>query len=394
MLGRYGRLITITASATLGAIFSALQALPSHLMSFELYLAFEFLASLLSTGMIGAGYVYLMEWTTAKYRVRLITMALVMEIILPYSVIGWAAWYFADNFVAYRLAAAVPGFLMLALHLLLGESPQWLLARNKSGEALESLSKAARINRKPVPTGTIERIERLSARSAKGSVGERATTLVSIVDVLRQKTLALRLLITSLVFLCIFFAYYGIFLGSTRAHTNKYFSFALVGFADIPGTIINELLLDRIGRRLTVGISLAIYSVLLAASTQLPADQQPVQLILFVAGKAALMAAAAGFSTFAAEFWPTSTRNTASNIGIMAGRIGSMLASVAVLLAHYCVHLPIFLSAAAGLLGSVLVFAFLPETLNCTKLPDTIDEALHIGRARRTTSGQSAKTVE
>lgn len=361
-------------------------------MSFELYLAFEFLASLLSTGMIGAGYVYLMEWTTGKYRVRLITMALVMEILLPYSIISWAAWYYADNFVAYRLVSAVPGFLMLALHFLLGESPQWLLAQNKSSEALKSLSKAAKINRRPVHADTVDRIERLSALSAKGvSVGEQATT-VSIVDVLRHKTLTLRLLITSLVFLCIFFAYYGIFLGSTRAHNNKYFSFALIGFADIPGTIINELLLDRIGRRPTVAISLAVYSVLLAASTQLPADQQLFQLILFVAGKAAVMAACAGFNTFAAEFWPTATRNTASNIGIMAGRIGSMLASVAVLLAHYYRHLPIFLNAAAGLLGSVLVFAFLPETLHCTKLPDTIDEAVHIGRARRRTSGQSAKT--
>lgn len=386
-LERFGRLITITASATLGAVFSTLQALPPNLMTFELYLALEFLASLLSTGMIGAGLIFLIEWTTAKYRVRLITMCLLMEILLSYSVISIIAWYYADNFIAYRLTLAVPGFLMLALHFVFGESPQWVLAQNKYDQAIKSISKAAKINRKPLRAHTIQRIEQLSASSSKESGGDERKMKVSIIDLLREKALAIRLLITSLVWMFLYFAYYGIFLGSTKAHNNKYLSFALIGFADIPGTLISEQLLNRIGRRLTVGLALPIYSVMLAASTQLSAGQEVFQLILFVVGKAAVMVACSGFSTFATEFWPTSTRNTANSIGVMAGRLGSMLASVAVLLGRYYVHLPVFLNAAGGIVSCVLVFAFLPETMQIKKLPDTMEEALDIGRSARKNSG-------
>lgn len=40
------------------------------------------------------------------------------------------------------------------------------------------------------------------------------------------------------------------------------------------------------------------------------------------------------------------------------------------------------LYGSAALFGTVLLFAFLPETANC-KLPDTIEEAVAIGKPKR-----------
>lgn len=382
-------MITITVSTTLGAVLSVLQALPSHLMSFELYLALEFLASLLSTGLIAAGFVYVMEWTTAKYRVRIVNIMIFIEVVIPYTCLSLAAWYFADNFVAYRLVLSVPGLLALAVHFILGESPQWLLSQNKSDRAVQSFSKAAKLNGKSLHAHTIQRIEQLRAQSTNRLADDRDVVQLSIVDLLRQKTLAFRLFITSVVWMCLYFAYYGVFFGSAKVHENKYLSVTLIGLADIPGNLLNDQLLNRIGRRLTIGLTLPIFSAMLIASTQLPASQETVQLILFVIGKAAIMAACIGYHTFSTEFWPTAIRGTAANVGTTAARLGSIFASLAVLLDNYHKHLPVFLNAAAGILGTVLILAFLPETMHCDKLPDTMEEALDIGRSARKKSANS-----
>lgn len=348
-------------------------------MTFGLYQALELLASLLSTGMIAAGFVYNMEWTMAKYRVRINTISIMSEDLIPYVAISLVAWYYSDNFVAYRLALTLPGFLVLAFHFVLAESPQWLLAQNKIDRAINSLSKAAQINRKSLNAHTTRRLEQLSALTSNESTDGQVAN-VSMIDLLRQKTLAFRLLIVSLAWVCMYFAYYGIFFESAKVHENKYLSFALIGFADIPGGMINELLLNRIGRRLNIGLAFPIFSAMLLASTRLSADQETVRLMLFVVGKVAVTTACNGYHTFSSEFWPTAIRGTASSISTTAAQMGGILASVAILLDGDHANLPVFLSAAAGILGSVLVFVFLPETMHCEKLPDTIEEAQAIGK--------------
>lgn len=69
----------------------------------------------------------------------------------------------------------------------------------------------------------------------------------------------------------------------------------------------------------------------------------------------------------------------------MAARFGSILASITVLLGNYYVHFPVLLNAAAGIVGSILILTFLPETMHCEKLPDTIEDALNIGKTKKRT---------
>lgn len=62
----------------------------------------------------------------------------------------------------------------------------------------------------------------------------------------------------------------------------------------------------------------------------------------------------------------------------MVGRIGGMLAPVAILLVDILPALPNMLFGAAGILTGILIL-FNPETLG-KKLPDTIDEAKDLGK--------------
>lgn len=367
----------------LGTIFSALQALPAAFMTFELYWVLELLASLSTTGMIGAGLIYNMEWVTAKYRVRMNAIILFMDIVMMYAGIGLAAWYFADNFIAYKLALALPGLIIIFLYFILEESPQWLLTQNKYNRIIKSITKAAKINRKPVTATTLRHIEILSVLSSAEIAADDRSMKLTLIDLLKQKTMAFRLLVASLVWLCGFFAYYGVLLGSAKVHSNKYFSFLLIGLADVLGAILNAFLMDRIGRRLSIGGAFPVYAILLLASVQLSPDQEIIKLILFVISKTAIAEALIGLYLYTTEFWPTSVRNTAYNMTTTVGRFGSILASLSVFLSEYYVHLPMFLYASSAIIGSILLFAFLPETMNCDKLPDTIEEALVIGRRRQ-----------
>lgn len=350
-------------------------------MTFELYWTLEFLASLTSTGMIGASYIFNMEWMTAKYRVRSNTILMTVDVFLSFPLISISAWYFADNFIVYKLVLAVPGFLAIFMYFFLGESPKWLLTQNKYSKAIKSISKASRINGKPLQSQTIQEIQHLSTLATLEKSNDDQSNKVSIGDLLRNRILAFRLFIVSIVWMCAFFAYFGIFLGSTKVHSNKYLSFVIIGWADIPGTVINTFLMNRVGRKMTIGTTLPVYGLMLLISTQVPADGI-YQLILFAISKTALTAALLGLYTYTSEFWPTSIRNTAYNIGMMSARLGGIIATVTGLLAEYHVHLPIVLYASASIVASILLFTLLPETMNCDKLPDTMEEALAIGKGR------------
>lgn len=380
---RFGRLRTILVCSGLGAIFASAQALiPAPYMSFNLYLLLEFVASVSTTGIVGACFVYNMEWTTAEYRVRLNTMAVMTDICSPLF-IGLAAWRFHHSFAAYRFILAVPGFLLLFLYFVLGESPQWLLVQGKYAQAISSIKNAGRINGRRLSNTIAQQVRQQHEQMAEASRAAHANERVkqvSIVDLLKQKTLALRLFILSLVWLFVCLAYFGIFLSSTQMHENKYLSFILIGLADLPSAILTILLLDRVGRRLTIGVAMLCYGLVLTAATVLSLGPGPAQLALLVVGKTAITTALFGLYTYSIELWPTAVRNTAFNICEMAGRSGTMLATISILLDAYYVHFTVILCVSAAIFGAILLFVCLPETVNCKQLPNTMDEAIAIGR--------------
>lgn len=351
-------------------------------MSFELYLVLEFFAALSTAGVLGTCFVYNAEWVTAKHRIYLNVLTSFTNA-FGYSGIGIAAWYFENDFVGYKLVLAIPGFLVFFLCFILGESPRWLLARHKYERAIKSIEHAGKINNRPPFAKTIQQIRSQSMDDANVTLtGDKQHNEVTIRNVLKHKMLTLRLLILSVVWLFSLFAYYGVILGSVRIHDNKYFSYIIVGLAEIPSAIINIIMLDRVGRRLTIGVPLLIYGLTLGISTQL-AGQQLYQLILFIVSKTAIATTLIALCTYTTELWPTAIRNTAFNICSMAGRVGSIFASLSVLLVKYYFHLPAILYGSVTIVSAVLLFAFLPETVNCKKLPDTIDEAIAIGKSRR-----------
>lgn len=379
---RLGRLNTFVGGLVLSSTFGCLQTIPVPLMTFELYAALEFLIAFATSGVLGATCAFNMEWVSADRRTYLNCMALFMDALHPVF-IGLAAWYFESNFVGYKLSLALPGLVMIVFYFLLSEPPQWLLARQKYSRLIKSISNAGKFNRRPPSTKLIEQIENCSRHAGEQMKGERRDVNgqhVTIRDLFAQKLLVARLLMVALVWLCKVFAYYGIILSSTKVHDNKYISYILIGLAEIPGALVAMPIINRIGRRLAAGWSLFVYGVLLLVTTQMSDDLQVAKLSLFFISRASLKVSTIGFCTYVTELWPTAVRNRAFNICSLFGRFGAILASLSVMLTEYYAQLPIILYGSAAVVAAIMLYAFLPETKESTKMPDTIDEALAIGK--------------
>lgn len=353
-------------------------------MSFEIYIALEFLVALSTAGILGTAFIYNMEWTTSRHCVLLNSLCAIPNSIGT-ALIGFAAWYYQDDFTKFKLILAVPSFTIIFLYFILEESPRWLLARHNYTKALKCIKNAGKINGFPPHATTIEQIENLSAQATAQTSQEQKTEQndrVTILNMLKKRILAFRLFILSLIWLFTLFAYYGVILGSTTIHENKYFSFIIIGLAEIPGALITIFILDRLGRRTTIGVTLIIYGLTILVSAILSADKWLYQLVLFFVGKAALASTLVGLYTYTVELWPTAVRNTAFNVCSTAGRIGSILASLSVLLVQVYAALPTLLYGSVTILGAILIFTCLPETSKCSKMPDTLDEAIAIGQEK------------
>lgn len=362
----------------MGAALGVIQAFSN---SFEMYTILEFLVAIANAGIISTGFIYNAEWVSSKHRVALASINGVGNSIGCVA-IGIAAMFYQNDFRAFKLWMSIPSLSVILLYFVLRESPRWLLARQKYVQAVQSIRYAAKVNGKCLTDKTAQTIESKSIRginSAKNCVENCDQTTLG--SVLRRKRLALRFFVLSLVWFFSLFSYYGVILGSTGLHENKYMSFIIVAVAELPGVVLALFIMDRLGRRTSVGGTLLICGIAIVTSSFLTRDQWIWQMVLFVIGKAALTTTFLSLYTYTSELWPTTVRNTIMNICSMLGRVGSITASFNVLLIDEFPYLPSFLCGLSATLAAILVFTFLPETLN-KKLPDTVDDAIEIGNKK------------
>lgn len=364
-------------------------------MSFELYLALEVLVSGAMTGVCSTCFVFNVEWVTVKYRVILNCLASLADASHVFFV-GLTAWYFEASFASFRLMVALPGLLVVLMFFVLGESPRWLLTKRKYSRAIKSLTHAGRINGRRPCDQTIKHIQYQSTQSSIAtphSPVDKSRPEVTMRGILGEKVLFMRLFVMALVWFSIVFAYYGIVMMSTQAHDNKYLSYVMIGAAELLGVLMTVSLMDRIGRRMTIGVPLLVYGLMLLVYTQVPA-QSFVQLALLIIGRACIICAFTAVYAYTIELWPTSIRSTTINLCSMVGRVGGILASVSVLLAKHYVYLPNILYGSVTIVGSILLFVFLPETLHSKELPETVSETIAIGRKTATEATQAKQAAD
>jgi MFS transporter, putative metabolite:H+ symporter len=278
------------------------------------------------------------------------------------------AWLLVPSFGWRPLLAtsAVAAVLVLWIRRSIPESPRYLAISGRNDEASEILAGIARENGQPVPEQELVADERQE--------GNPVSKLWR--PGLRQSTLMLWI-----AWFCISLAYYGIFTWLPQAFVAQGFSSLqtyqntfLLALAQVPGFFSAAYLIERWGRRNTLGVYLiasGVFTFLFATVTGFTGLLASAMLMSFFA-----LGAWGSLYAWTPELYPTEIRTTgmgwasgmARVAGIITPTLGGILFAVSLLSA-------LSLWAAAFVLGGIVVFLLGVETKR-RGLSDTVSEPL------------------
>ena len=339
---RYGRRRILIVTVLLDALFGLLSALSP---SFAALLLFRFLTGLAVGGTLPVDYAMMAEFLPSARRGRwLVGLEAFWAIgTVAVALVAWIAQG-SESLPAWRwvfLATALPAMVGLGLRFWVPESPHHLLRTGRPDEAKAVLSRMARINNRPEPSGVI---------AVEGPA--RAGRVALFSGELRRRTV----LILS-VWLLVSAAYYGVFVwlpaqlsGAGFGFIRGYGFLVLVALAQLPGYAFAAIGVEVWGRRPTL-IGFLVLSAagcflyVVAASPALVASAT--MLMSF-----ALLGAWGALYAFTPEIYPTSVRATGMGTAGAMARLGGLLAPSAVALV-----VAVSFEAAIGLFSALLLIA-------------------------------------
>lgn len=279
---------------------------------------------------------------------------------------GMVAVPFVGAVAGWRLlfvSAGLPALLVFVIRSRLDETPYFLARTGQVEAANERLRAIAAEN-----GGSYDPID--------GDVSTRPAADFSrlFAPDLRRRTLTI-----AVAWFAINFGYYGVFIwlpqtvGAAGVVGNVYVYFVLIGVVQIPGYFSAAYLVERIGRKPTLGAYLVlsgVFTFVFAASMPGvdlmgfgPAGFWPFLGGLLAASFFTLGAWGAIYA-YTPELFPTEARATgngfAGGVGKIAAVIGPILAGALVSSGYLLALVPL---AVAFVLGGIVVLAFGPETM-------------------------------
>ncbi|KAJ8767889.1 hypothetical protein K2173_020829 [Erythroxylum novogranatense] len=357
---------------------------------------------------LGGGHVFLswfLEFIPASHRGKWMvifatfwTVGTVFEALLAWLVMPRLNWRWLLGL------SAIPSFVLLLLYGLAPESPRYLYMRGKKTEAHQILVKMASLNQTELPPGIF-----VSSKAEKVDGESLPSERTPLLSATRKKNSGIKsgfssffmlfsskLISTTLLLWILFFghnfSYFGIVLvtselsasqsecGSTILHSqylqsySLYIKVFLTSIAEVPGLLLSALIVDKLGRKLSMGIMLSLSALFLLP---LVLGQSGIMTTALLFG--ARMCSIGSFTVaciYAPELYPTSVRTTGSGVANAMGRIGGMLCPVvAVGLVTGC-HLKeaIFLFEVVIAVTAICILLFKVETKG-RELSETLAES-------------------
>ncbi|KAK3096431.1 hypothetical protein FSP39_000039 [Pinctada imbricata] len=339
------------------------------------------------------------------------------------EVIGLASWTTGIIIVTpfgYLMRGLSWRYLQLALSListyslieywLFDESLRWLMANGKLKEAERVLRKAAKRNKMEFDEVIKQVKERMAAKVSNENEltsvvfdpekkeatvymtsGNDSDTKVELikkienVDQYQVKSYSMWTIITTprilfnsviiwIVWVTNSLTYYGLTLISASLVGDRFLNYFFIGAIEYLSALMEFLLLNRIGRRRTVILFLAIAGVCLLTATMISVFTGLGGLATFfvILGKWGITGSFSSIFLYTSEIYPTNMRNAGYGCASVAARVGSVLSPFAATLGNYVKWGPGVVFTSLCLLSSILVL-FLPETTG-KQLPTTIEE--------------------
>ncbi|XP_052740914.1 organic cation transporter protein-like [Bicyclus anynana] len=364
---RFGRRIALVISvfnlATIGLI-------RSFSVNYPMYLSLQILQTTLGAGTFSSAYIFAAELVGPKYRV-LSSATSTSMFALGQVILGSVAWLI-EPWRYMIMALHIPCFLIISYYWILSESVRWLLAKRKFDEAKVVLEKVAKVNRKQISEKSMQALLNPPQSQAK----EGSPNLIKAI--IGSPVLLRRVCTTPIWWITATFVYYGLSINSTSLSDTMHLNYILTCAIEIPGFYTAVLVLDRIGRKVTLCIAFFFSAACNIAFVFIPHDLFALRLVIFLLGKFGISTVMTSVYLYTSELYPTEYRHSLLAFSSMVGRIGSITAPLTPVLMKYWHGIPSMMFGAMGIISGFLVLTQ-PETLG-TKMPNTLAEAEALGK--------------
>ncbi|MED6274978.1 hypothetical protein CHARACLAT_021758 [Characodon lateralis] len=361
---RFGRKSVLIWSYLQLAVLGCSSALSP---SYTVYCIFRFLSGMAVSGIILNGVSLKVEWIPTKTRTLVGTLTSFFFTFGQMILAGLAYWL--RDWRKLQLVTCAPQFIFFAYSWWYAESARWLVLNRQSEEALKSLHRVARINRKPEIINKLT-LEVLHSHMSKEIESSRSSfTAFNLLKTSQIRRISICLIA---VWFSTSFAYYGLAMDLQKFGVSIYLMQIIFGAVDIPAKFLALGLLSYLGRRVSQVSCLFLSAVIIFANIFVPTDMQSLRTTLACLGKAFTSASFTTVYLYTGELYPTVIRQTGMGFVSTMARIGSMAAPAVLILDEVFPALPSMVYGGAAVLASGFA-CFLPETLN-KPLPDTIED--------------------
>ncbi|CAN1242849.1 Organic cation/carnitine transporter 7 [Linum perenne] len=327
------------------------------------------------------------------------TVGTIFEVALAWIVmprLGWR-WLLA--------LSAVPSLALLVFYPLTPESPRYLCLKGRKDDARKIMEKMAKLNKKQLPPGVLLTDREIelqrhvlnpaqteeapdAGRWKDADMGPIQTLLMLLSPRLIRSTLLLWL-----IFFSNAFSYYGLVLLTTQlnrdSHCNSnvaskdksggsrvnYKNVFITTLAECPGLVISALMVDRIGRRISMA---SMFFVCIVFMLPLVVHRSPiVTTILLFGARICVTGTFSVASLMAPELYPTSVRSTGYGMADCVSRIGGMVCPVvAVKLMESCHQLEALLLFVGVFVVAIISVLLIPYETKGRQLTESISSQI------------------
>ncbi|GFR97680.1 organic cation transporter protein [Elysia marginata] len=269
-----------------------------------------------------------------------------------------------------EIAITVPIVLFGLYWWFLPESIRWLISRGREVEADRIIRTAAATNRVTLDADIVTSLKQDPSMKA-----DRHYYFVDCVNTWQMARLSLNVWFNWLVNALV---YYGLSLNTENLAGNPYLNFCVAGAVEIPAYAICILLLNKMGRRRPLVVSMLVGGIACILSGCIPTGGSPametVTVVLAMVGKFGITASYGIIYLMAAEIFPTVIRNIGMGVASMSARIGGILAPLILDLQSVSKPLPLVIFGALSIFAGVMAL-LLPETAGrpLAQLPEDMD---------------------
>lgn len=192
----------------------------------------------------------MLELVGPKYRV-IAGAILSSTFALGQMCMGLIAWGVPD-WRPLTLALYIPQFITISYWWILSESVRWYMSKGRYEESEALLKKVAAVNRKELSNKSLEALKRTAEEDKKRKEFEKLNKVhepLLIVQVIRNKRILIRCLVSPIWWITMTFVYYGLSINAVNMSGNSYLNYVAVAGAEIPGFWLSVFLMERVGRK-------------------------------------------------------------------------------------------------------------------------------------------------